>query len=342
MIKPKKLTRGDAVAVLSPSWGGPSRYPHIYESGIAALKQLGLRVKEYPTARMDWQRLYKHPELRAQDINRAFADKEVKAIIATIGGEDSVRILPYLDKKIIKANPKILMGYSDTTTLTTYCNQLGLITFNGPSVMGGFSQWHAQPKQFQEHVKNTLFTAAIQPYTPHAKYTEGYPAWKDIRNTGKLLPPKHTDGWHWLQGKGKAQGQLFGGCIEVLEFMKGTEFWPAQSFWDGKILFLETSEDKPPLHSIRYMLRNYGAQGVYERIRGILVGRAMYYSTKEKKELDAILKTVVGEEFGKPHLPIVSNMDFGHTDPQYIMPLGIKAEIDCKKKSFRLLEAPLR
>ncbi len=343
MKKPNRLNPGDTVAIVSPSWGGPNRFPHIYESGIKVLQELGLKIKEYPTARMDGEYTYKHPELRAADINKAFADKEVKAIIASIGGDDSVRILPYLDKKIIKANPKIIMGYSDTTTLTTFCNQLGFVTLNGPTIMAGFSQWHAMPEQFRNHIKNTLFSQDIPlAYTPYTTYSDGYLDWSKKDNVGKCNTEKHTDGWHWLQGNGKSQGELFGGCIEVLEFMKGTEFWPDPNFWNGKILFFETSEDKPLPQSVKYMLRNYGSQGIYDKISGVLVGRARDYSPDEKKKLDEILTTVIGEEFGRPDLPIISNMDFGHTDPQYIMPLGVNAEIDCKKKIFRLLEAPLK
>lgn len=95
-----------------------------------ALENLGLTIKEFPSARKDASFLYNNPEFRANDINAAFADPEVKAIISSIGGDDSIRILPYLDKKTIVQNPKIVMGYSDTSTLLTYINQLGLVTFH--------------------------------------------------------------------------------------------------------------------------------------------------------------------------------------------------------------------
>ncbi|MBI4918636.1 LD-carboxypeptidase, partial [archaeon] len=158
MLKPERLKKGDCLAIVSPSWGGPSVFPKIYEGGIRVLeKELGLRVKEYPTARADAEFLKSNPKARAEDINKAFADKEVKAIFATIGGDDSVRILPFLNKKIIKSNPKILMGYSDTTTLLTYLNQLGIVTFNGPAIMSGFFQWDKFPEKFRKHVKEILF-----------------------------------------------------------------------------------------------------------------------------------------------------------------------------------------
>jgi len=342
-VKPSRLKKGDVVAIVSPSWGGPSCFPHIYESGIDTLKKLGLVIKEFPTARADANLTYNNPKMRADDINNAFKDPEVKAIFASIGGEDSVRILPYLKPELIKKNPKILLGYSDTTTLTTYCNQLGLVTLNGPSIMAGFSQWNSLPKSFQEHITQFLFNPDKNiPYIPYSKYSNGYLDWRKKENTGKIKNKLITKGWEWLQGKSTIKGYLFGGNIEVLEFMKGTDYWPDKSFWKGKILFLETSEDKPKPEQVKWMLRNYGMQGIYKNLKGIIIGRARDYNKKENAELYANIIKVVASEFNRPDMPIIANMDFGHTDPQYIMPLGILVEINCSKKTFRLLESPLK
>src|SRR5580704_5802437 len=102
--KPKRLQRGDVVAVVSPSWGGPSVCPHVYENGLKILRKWGLEVREYPTTRAKAEFLAKNHRVRAADINDAFADKAVKAIIASIGGDDSVRLLPFLDNNVIAAN----------------------------------------------------------------------------------------------------------------------------------------------------------------------------------------------------------------------------------------------
>lgn len=342
-IKPSRLKKGDTVAIVSPSWGGPSCFPLIYESGINELKKMGLKIKEYPTARADANLTYNNPKMRAKDINDAFADKEVKAIIATIGGDESIRILPYLNPKIIKKNPKILIGYSDTTTLTTYCNQLGLVTLNGPSIMAGFSQIRSLPLEFKNHLINFLFHPSINmKYAPYKEYHNGYLDWSKKENVGKVMPGIKTKGWKVLQGKGKVRGQLFGGCFEVMEFMKGTKYWPKESFWKNKILFLETSEDKPTPTQVKWFLRNYGVQGIFKKINGLIIARARDYSDKENDELYKHILDVVCKEFNYPNLPILVNFDFGHSDPQYIMPLGIKAEIDCDKISFKLIESPLK
>ena len=134
-------------------------------------------------------------------------------------------------------------------------------------------------------------------------------------------------------------GKLFGGCIEVLEFIKSTAFYPQDNFWDSRILFFETSEDKPSISSIKYMLRNYGAQGVFDKVNAIVFGRARDYSNEEKRELDEMIVEVVSVEFGKSDLPIVTNAEFGHTDPQIVLPLGVEVEIDLTNSKLRLTES---
>lgn len=344
MIKPRKLDKGDTVAVISPSWGGPSIFPHIYEHGLKILREeFGVVIKEYPTARANDDYLYHHPQARAMDVNQAFADPEVKGIIASIGGDDSVRILPYLDPEVIRKNPKILMGFSDTTILLTYLNQLGLVTFHGPAIMAGIAQLKHLPPTFAAHLKTMLFEAPpTYTYQPYPVWHEGYLSWRHVENTGQVNSAHlNKTGWQWLQGETVTEGELFGGCIEVLEFLKGTQFWPEPDFWQGKILFFETSEDKPAPNQVKYMLRNYGSQGILDQIKGLLFGRPRDYTEAEKSQLAEIILNVVVTEFGRPDLPVVTNMDFGHTDPQFILPLGVKAEIDCQAKTFGLIESQL-
>ena len=316
-------------------------FPHIYENGLKNLRALGFEVKEFPTARGDAKYQYQNPKVRAEDVNAAFADKEVKGIITSIGGNDSVRILPFLDKKIIVDNPKFIMGYSDTTVLTTFLNKLGLVTFNGPSIMAGFSQMEAEGKSFKTHLKDFLLGDFNDyEYEPYKYYFNNYPDWADKTNTGKVSEPIEATGWRWLQGSMTVEGELFGGCIEVLEFLKGTDYWFDKNLWNGKILFFETSEDKPTVNQVKFMLRNYGTQGAFDKVKAVLFGRARDYSEEEKKELDKTLVNIIGFEFGKPELLIVSNMDFGHTDPQLILPLGVRACLDPVSKMFKLTESP--
>ena len=240
-------------------------------------------------------------------------------------------------------NPKILIGYSDTSTLHTFASLLGLISFYGPSIMAGFSQMNSLPENFKAHVREILFEPGDNyEYKAYEKYSDGYPDWANKKNLGKVNQLKNNDGWHWLQGDTRVQGELFGGCIEVLEMMKATKFWPSQKFWKNKIFFLETSEEKPSLHYVDHVLRNYGMLGVFDQISGFIFSRARDYSDDEKKELEDKIINIISKEFNKPNLPVVANFDIGHTDPQLILPLGVKAEIDCQNKKVNLVETWLK
>lgn len=338
--KPHKLQKGDTIAVISPSWEGPFKYPHIYENGLKILHEWGLKIKEYPSTRAASDSPNRSPQARAQDVNDAFADKNIQAIIPSIGGDGSVLLLPFLNSTIISQNPKILMGFSDTSPLLTYIHTLGLITFYGPSIMAGFSQMENLPQTFKNHVRDILFNPQeYYEYNAYKQFSEGYPSWAKPENTGKINKLKSDNGWKLVQGQGIVEGELFGGCIEVLEGLKSTNFWPSPNFWNGKILFFETRETKPLVYWVQWMLRNYGMQGIFEKISALLFGRPNDYTDEEKDKLYITIKDVVAKEFGRPDLPIITNMDFGHTDPHLVMPLGVKAQLDCDLKKFKLVES---
>jgi muramoyltetrapeptide carboxypeptidase LdcA involved in peptidoglycan recycling len=231
------------------------------------------------------------------------------------------------------------MGYSDTTTMLTYFNLLGLVTFNGPSVMAGFSQAENLPKEFTQHVYDILFKSSpIYEYPFFGSYCEGYLDFSSDKNIGKTKPLVKDTGMRTIQGKGIVSGQLFGGCLEVLEFLKSTDFYPPQDFWSNKILFFETSEQKPSIDSIKFILRNYGVQGIFDKINGLIFARARNYSEKEKEELDNVIREVICVEFDNPSLGIVTNAEFGHTDPQIILPNGIMIQINLDDANLKLIE----
>ncbi|MDQ3037327.1 MAG: LD-carboxypeptidase [Myxococcota bacterium] len=339
--KPRRLARGDTVAVVSPSWGGPAAFPHVLEAGLRVLREeLGLRVREYPHTRA----AAASPAERAADLHAAFADPDTRAVIASIGGVDSVRLLPLLDPSVFRADDKILLGYSDTTTLLTYVHvHTGLVTFLGPSVMAGLGQARALPPAFAEHVRAMLFDApASHRYQPYAAYCEGYLPWSDPANAGQVAPLRPHPGWRWVQGRGVVRGRLFGGCADTLESVKGTRFWPEPSFWAGRVLVLETSEEAPPPRTVARWLRNYGVSGVFDVAAGLLLGRPRGYTDAQRVELADAARAIVAGEFGRTELPIVADLDFGHTDPQWILPFGCELEIDCDARTLTLLEPPTR
>lgn len=343
IIKPKPLRPGSRIAVISPSSGLPSLFPETYELGLRNLRDaFGFEIVEMPTARMSPEELYRNPQLRARDMNECFADNRIDGVICSIGGYESIRILPYLDVDDILKHPKPIIGFSDATTFLAYLNQRGMTTFYGPSVMAGFAQMKSLPAEYTRHLQ-TILCGDSYPYAyaPYPKWTNGYRDWGNLQTLGECKEfYDNARGWSFLQGDSAERGVLWGGCIEVLEFMKGTAYWPDESFWFGKVLFFETSEEKPSPMQVGYMLRNYGMQGIFPKIKGVLFGRAKDYSEEEKVELNTIVLDVIRGEFGADRLPIVVDVDFGHTDPKLVLPLGCQVELRPATNEIVLLESP--
>ncbi|HET6596731.1 MAG TPA: S66 peptidase family protein [Anaerolineales bacterium] len=340
MIKPPKLNPGDKIATVSLSWGGPSVFPHRYEIGMRQLKEeFGLEVVEMPNTLRDADWLAKNPKARAEDWMQAFTDPSIKGIFATIGGDDSIRLLPFIDFDIIRKHPKIFLGYSDITISHLMCYKAGLVSFYGPSIMVEFAENAGIFPYVIESLRKTLFSS--QPMGELQPSTEGWtverldwgdPASQQIKR--KLNP---SMGWKFLQGNGTWRGHLIGGCLDVLDWARGTEIFPDN--WQNAILFFETSEEAPPPEYVKRTLRVFAAMGILEKISGILFGRPGGEIPLEKfEEYDQAILQVVKEEEGLTDLPVVTNMDFGHTSPMLILPYGVQAEIDCDTKRLSILE----
>lgn len=342
MIKPKRLKKGDKVAIVSLSWGGLGDDCFIHKFYIAKErleKDFGLEVICMPNALKGSKFVANHPELRAKDLMDAFSDYSISAIFCAIGGDDTIRILPYIDFDIIKNNPKIFMGYSDTTINHFMMYKAGIVSFYGPSIMCEFGEYVKMFDYTQKAVKDILFGDWKQyPILSSAEWTDDYILWQESNINTPHNMKKDTHRYEVINGNGIVQGHLLGGCIDVFMMAVGTEIWPDLKKWDNAILFIETSEDKPSPTFVKWTLRNLAAQGILNTINGIIVGKPQgeeYYD--EYKE--AIKQVVVNEEHLN-NLPIFYNVNFGHSKPIGIIPYGIKAELNCKNKSIILLECP--
>ena len=342
LIKPRRLRTGDRVATVSPSWGGPGTFPARYQAGKQQFEDIfGVEVVEmaHTLAAPDW--LADNPQARADDLMAAFADPSIDGIVATIGGEDSIRLLPLLDLAVIRNNPKVFMGFSDTTSLHLACYRAGLSSFYGPSVMAGFAENGGMHRYTVDAIRRAVFST--DPIGPVPLNAEGWTAehieWgePELQGQRRTLAPAGRP--KILQGNGKARGHLLGGCAEVLEMSKGTAWWPTLDQWRGAILFLETSEDGPSANLVRYWLRNYAAQGILGVISGILLARPddkgdpTYRVQQEAAVLSALAEAGLGG------LPVLSGLDFGHTMPMLTLPYGAMAEIDCADASLTILDA---
>lgn len=332
-LRPACLRPGDTVAVLSPSWGGPAAFPHVYEAGLAVLRGWGLTVREYPTTRATPAALAADPRGRARDLRAALEDDGVRAIIASIGGDDAVRLVPHLDPSMIRANPTLLLGYSDTTVLLAAWRRAGVVALHGPSVMAGLGQLPALGPDVAAHVHDMLFAPGVNgppralPAFPRVSW--GYPDWRDPSLVGRVNAPADAGPWRLLQGASTpVSGRLEGGCLEVLDWLRGTWAFPPAEVFEGALLLLETSEEVPSPLAVGRMLRGLGVLGALDRVGAILLGRWRDRTAEEVTEVEAEVVRVIADEFGRPDLPVVANLPFGHTDPQWVLPLGVRATLD--------------
>jgi muramoyltetrapeptide carboxypeptidase LdcA involved in peptidoglycan recycling len=338
--KPPQLRPGDTVAAISLSWGGPATFPHRYQAGKQQFEQaFGVRVVETRHALRDADWLARNPQARADDLMEAFSDPALHGIISTIGGDDSIRILRHLDLNVLRDHPKVFVGYSDTTVSHFACLAAGLTSFYGPAFMGGFGENAGIFPYLAESFRRTVFSAAAPGVIePSAAWTVEHLPWAEPELQARPRALRPSSGWRW-SGKGRVRGPLIGGCIEVMEWLKGVPVWPQPDVWDGAVLFLETSEEAPPASEVRRWLRNYGAQGILDRVAAVLLGRpgGAELALEDHALYEAVLVEVVRDELGLS-LPLVTGMDFGHTDPFFTLPYGVMAELDCDAQRFALIE----
>ena len=342
MIKPKLLQPGDKIATVSLSWGGPGAIPHRYQTGKKRLEEIfGLKVVELPHTLSDPTWLKNNPQARAGDLMEAFCDPSIKGIFSTIGGDDSILTLPHIDFKIIQKNPKIFLGFSDTTVTHLTCYKAGLSSFYGTSVMCGFAENVEMFPYTQQSIQNTLFQSKpigeIKPnqsgWTNH-RLEWGIP---ENQNTKRKMHPHMP--WNFIQGSEKKSGHLLGGCLETLFQISNTELWPEKQQWKDAILFLEPSELILPLKLYKYFLRSLGVSGILQNLSGIIFGRpGGEVPIDEFNKYDNMILDVLNE-FDLTHLPVITRMDFGHTDPTFIIPYGTQATIDPINKSFSIDES---
>lgn len=332
MLKGLGLKIGDMIGIVSPSWGGAGVFPHRVEQGIRRLNSLGFRVELAPHALSHKGYVSDTAENRVQDLHTMFANPAIKAILAAIGGDHACHLLPLLDFDLIASHPKVFMGFSDISVLNVAIwKRTGLTTFNGPALLSDFAEYpHMLDYTEQYFLRAVTGKEPIGVVEPALYWTEEFLDWgekKDLERPRQLLI---SSGWTWLK-PGRAEGRLIGGCLESLQHLRGTEYWPD---WEDTIFFFETSEEKPSPATVDGILMDYENMGVFEKLRGMLVGRPMSYSEEEKQALrERILERTQAYSF-----PIITDMDFGHTSPQFTLPLGCQARIDSTAKRFEVVD----
>ena len=213
MIKPKKLKKGDKVAIVSLSSGlaGEEMFRHRYELGKKRLEQLGFNVVTMKNALKGIEYLYNHPEKRAEDFIEAILDKDIKGIICNIGGDDTIRLLPYIDFEAIANNPKVFMGYSDTTINHFMMQKAGVISYYGPAVMTDFAENNNMHTYTLKYINEVLLENREDIVIKSSdKWTSEYLDWAIEENDNisrKMNEEKY--GYEVVQGKRKIYWRTF-------------------------------------------------------------------------------------------------------------------------------------
>jgi muramoyltetrapeptide carboxypeptidase LdcA involved in peptidoglycan recycling len=264
LVKPRRLQRGDTIAAISLSWGGAGLLPHRYATGVQHLESaFGVRVVPTRHALRDDVWLARNPKARADDLMEALQDPSIQGIVSNIGGDDSIRTLRHLNIDVIRDNPKVFMGYSDTTITHLAFLKASVASFYGPSILSGFAENGGMHRYLRDSVDRTLFSADAcgEIHANKDGWTVEKLDWFDVSLQGVKRALSPCDGWRWLHGSGVVEGRLMGGCVEVLDQLRGTEYWPALTEWEDAILFLETSEEAAPPSLVARFLRTLAFDG---------------------------------------------------------------------------------
>jgi muramoyltetrapeptide carboxypeptidase LdcA involved in peptidoglycan recycling len=332
---PLKPSPGDRIAVVSPSGGLPGIFPLPYELGLERLREeYDLEPVEYPATR----KMGSTPRERADDLHAAFADPTIKAVIASIGGDDQITVLPLLDRELIRANPKPFFGYSDNTNLLAYLWNAGIVGYHGATVMCEVGRPGAMDPLTAESLRAALFTSGPYELRPAERFRDVDQPWDAPETFASQPPTEPGGGWSWHRPDRVVEGRSWGGNIEILSWllMADREIARDPSVYDGHVLFLETSEDMPKANDVFWILRSMGERGLLRRFGALLMGRPKAWSFDQphdaaskaryaREQREAVLKAV---DIYAQHMVVVFDVDFGHTDPQIVLPYGGTIRVD--------------
>jgi muramoyltetrapeptide carboxypeptidase LdcA involved in peptidoglycan recycling len=331
---PPKLQTGDQVAIVSPSWAGAGVFPDVHEIGVSVLRnEFGLVPVEYPTTRQ----VGASPQERARDLNAAFADPDVKAVMAVIGGSDQITVLPQLNAKVIASNPKAFFGYSDNTNLLNYLWNLGIVSYHRGSTLVHLARPGGPHRIFINSLRHALFDDDIIEVEPLEEFTDLQPRWEELSTLASPLPTMPEPGWHWHNANQVVSGPTWGGNLEILHWNLAANRWilPNEAY-RGSVLTLETSEEMPSADVVFVMLRNAGERGLLAQFPAVVFARGKAWNSSARLNdaerlrfrLDQEAAVLRALETYNPTAVFVYGPDFGHSDPQYVVPFGGRMTVD--------------
>jgi len=329
-----KLKPGDKVAIVSPSWAGPAVYPATHDLAMRRLRELlELEPVEFPATRQQGA----SPAARAADLMAAWADPEIRAVFATIGGSDQITVLRHLDPAPFVADPKPFFGYSDNTNLLNWLWWHGVPGYHGGSTMVHLARGAGVDPAHLASLRAALFDDVDLEIAPVAEFSDEELSWADPASLTSSVPYVPSPGFHWHNADRVVTAPAWGGNLEILHWNLAANRWIKPSAdYAGMILLLETSEEMPPADEVFRMLRNAGERGLLEQFPAVLVGTAKASNIGNRppqeerarfrdEQREAVLRALADYH---PSAMAVFGVDFGHTSPQWVLPYGGRMTVD--------------
>ncbi len=323
---PNKLKKGDEVRIIAPSRSMAMIGEDCKQIATKRLEERGLKVTfgKYVDEVFDEDYLIASREHRAEDLNEAFADKNVKAILTVIGGFNCNQILDLIDYETIKENPKIFCGYSDITALSNAIyKKTGLVTYSGShySSLGMLKGCEYE----LEYFKKMFLQEDEFEITSSKEWSDD--AWFIDQEKREFIP---NEGMYVIN-EGQAQGKIIGGNLGTFSLLKGTEYMPSI---ENAILFLEDDEGTGPNFLMEFdrELQSLIQQPEFKTVKAIVLGRAQKNSNMTKEKWTKMIKY-------KPELnsiPVIAGADFGHSTPRFDFPIGGHAKLEAKDNQIKL------
>jgi len=303
--------------------------------------EIGVEPVEYPTTR----RLGASARDRAADLVAAFTDPSIGAVMASIGGDDQITVLPFMDADAIRLNPKPYFGYSDNTNLLNWLWNLGIVSYHGGSTMVHLGRGGRTHPISVGSLRSALFTTEEVELTPVDAFAEDPIGWDTSRALTDEPPMRPSEPWTWHNADAVVEGPTWGGNLEVLHWNLAAGRWirPANDY-AGCVLILETSEEMPSATEVFRMLRNLGERGVLAAVGVVVVGRpkASHFPTPRsdeeratyvREQREAVLRAL---DAYAPGTMAVFGPDIGHTDPQWVVPYGGLMRVDGPRRRIHV------
>lgn len=307
-----KLKKGDEIRIISPASSMAIISQENRDIAKKRLEELGFKVTFSKNVEEKDEFDSSSIKSRVDDIHEAFSDKNVKAILTTIGGFNSNQLLKYLDYDLINSNPKILCGYSDITALqNAIYTKTGLVTYSGPAfatfgMLKGFDY-------SLDYFKKCLIEKNSFNVEPSKEWSDD--VWYKNQENRKFMKNKGN----LVINKGEAEGIVIGANLCTLNLLQGTEFMPSLK---NSILFIEDDYESEAYHFDRD-LQSLIHLPDFKNVKGIIIGRFQ----KKSNVTDELLIKIIKTKKELNNIPVIANVDFGHTNPMITFPIGGKAKI---------------